>query len=95
MTDHRTLVKAARACSNLELGFGGFSHRDRAAISLAYTCCRVVVLCLNGYDQAAPGSSRVRKSGMPLTKKQVLARLQAEYDELVKDVKMSKWKVTP
>ena len=85
-TERRILNKVARACVSLE-NFGLMSPRDKAAISLAYTLCRVVVLGMNGLDQTSPGSARTGKSKMTLTAQEIRTRLNNEFKAVIGEVK--------
>lgn len=80
MTEKKVLNKVAKACVDLETT-GIISPKDKAAIDLAYTLCRVVILGMNGLDQTEPGSSRICKSQITLTTEEILSRLA---EELVK-----------
>ena len=91
-TDKRMLRKAAKACVALEMGFAPVTERDRAAMSLAYSLCRIVVLGMNHVDQADMGSCRLRKDSMTLTKAEILSRLASEYDAVMREIKASDWK---
>ena len=81
-TDRRILNKFAKACVQLE-ACGYISERDKAAQSLAYTLCRVVLLGMNNLDQTAPGSARTGKSRMTLTPDDIKDRIQRQYEELM------------
>lgn len=86
MTERRILNRAARACVALE-ACGQMTPRDLTAKRLAYTCCRVVMLGMNGLDQIGPGSARTGKTEMDLTVADIKSRLRYEFKALMREIK--------
>ena len=87
MTERIVLNRVARATVALELGFARTAPLERAAIELAYTLCRVVVLGTNSVDQTEIGSARLHRSKMTLSRKEVEERLRREFKAVMRELK--------